>query len=155
MTIDPGLSLVISFLGFAWIFIKKIYPLAVKILDEHIEAVKEKIAEAEREREAASLFLKEARVKKGDVAELIENNKKASWARVEKLRQEHEEHLKILFERLESSLKAQLEAEMVKQKDLLLEKISDEIIKKVTERINAAPHDVHSDFLKEDLRKLI
>ncbi|MDR2723957.1 MAG: hypothetical protein LBB25_01975 [Holosporaceae bacterium] len=155
MTIDPGFSLVISFMGFVWFFVKKVYPLVAKMLDEHIGAVSKRISQAEEEKENAALMRQEACEKEKGIAIVIENNKKTSREKLEKLLKENEEYLKVLFKRFEVSLKAQLEAEMVKQKDMLLEKMSDEIIKKITQQIKTAKCDVLMDLKKEDLQKLV
>jgi F0F1-type ATP synthase membrane subunit b/b' len=154
MTLDPSISLVVSFFGFVLIFVRKVYPLVVGILDEHIESVKRKIADTERQRTVATQALTEATQKKNDIAEVIAANKKASTDRLDKLQRENGEHLKALSARLEASSKAQLEAEAVKQQDLLLEKISQDLIAEIATHpssVTGAP----STYANEDLRKLM
>ncbi|MDR2646059.1 MAG: hypothetical protein LBC04_02705 [Holosporaceae bacterium] len=155
MTLDPGISLVASFFGFVWIFAKKVYPLAAGILDEHIESVKRKIADAEQQRTAATEALTEATQKKNDIAEIIAIHKKASTDRLKKLRQENDEHLKALSTRLEASLKAQLEAEAFKQQDLLLEKISQDLVAKITTHPSSSAIGAPPAYANEDLQKLM
>jgi hypothetical protein len=72
---------------------------------------------------------------------------------LERLQQENDEYLKALSARLEASLKAQLEAETIKQRDLLLKKISHDLVAKAATRssVTVAP----STYANEDLRKLI
>jgi F0F1-type ATP synthase membrane subunit b/b' len=95
----PGVSIVVSFLGFAYIFAKKVYPTAIKALDGHIESIKNKIKEAELLKEEATLALEEAYAKKEGIARLVEENKKASEERIERLRLENERYLKALREK--------------------------------------------------------
>jgi F0F1-type ATP synthase membrane subunit b/b' len=155
MSLDPGISIVVSFIGFFWIFIKKIYPLATKTIDEHIELVKNQISEAESLKNNASLALKEAYARKNEAVELIEKNRRESNEKIKRLRQENEEYLKTLRERFESSLKNQLEAELARQKELLMEKLSDQLIKKLKEKVESDDCDVSSVFSREDLKKLL
>ncbi|MDR2157968.1 MAG: hypothetical protein LBO02_01470 [Holosporaceae bacterium] len=155
MHIDPGISIAISFVGFSWIFMRKIYPFVANTIDKHIESVKNKINEAELLRENASLALKEAYVKKNDVVELIEKNRRESNEKIKRLRQENEDYLKTLRERFESSLKNQLEMELAKQKELLLAKLSDQLIKKLKEKIESDNCNVSNNFSKKELQKLL
>ena len=117
MSIDPSVSIVISFLGFCWIFAKKVYPMLTQKLDEHIEAVKQQIAEAEKLREDAAAALKKAQEKEEEIEKIITANRLKSEEKIIRLREENERLLKILRERHEISLKTQLEAEVVKQKN--------------------------------------
>jgi F0F1-type ATP synthase membrane subunit b/b' len=155
MTLDPSISLVVSFFGFVLVFVKKVYPLATVTLDEHIESVKRKIADAECQRTAANQTLAEATQKKNDVVEVITSHKKASADRLEKLRQENDEYLKTLSARLKASLKAQLEAETIKQRDLLLKKISQDLIAKIITHPHSSAIGAPSIYTNEDLQKLM
>jgi F0F1-type ATP synthase membrane subunit b/b' len=154
MTIDPGISILISFIGFVYIFMKKVYPLLTSALDEHIESVKGKIKEAELLKEEALLMLKNANVKKQDIAKIIRENKEASDERIARLRKENEDYLRDLREKFEILLKNQLEAELSKQKDLLIGRLSEQIIAKLSEKAAAAESDIQIDFSNEDLKKL-
>ncbi|MDR0753687.1 MAG: hypothetical protein LBE95_03415 [Holosporaceae bacterium] len=154
MTLDPSVSLVVSFFGFVWVFAKKVYPLAVGILDEHIKSVKGKITDAEHRRTAAAQTFANATKKKNDVVEAVAAYKKASADRLKRLQQESNEYLKTLSIRLETSLEAQLKAEAIKQQDLLLKKISQDLIAKIATHPSStigAP----SAYANEDLQKLM
>jgi len=155
MNIDPGLSVVISFIGFSWIFVKKIYPILTKRLDDHIESVKNKIQEAEDFKNEAYASLKNAYIKKDDTEELIKMNRLKSEEKIKRLQEENEKLLKMLRERHEASLKVQLEAEFAKQKSHLIEKLSDLVIKRLSERVVNANCKIVTNIEKNDLNKLL
>ena len=155
MSIDPSFSIVISFLGFCWIFAKKVYPMLTQKLDEHIEAVKQQIAEAEKLREDAAADLKKAQEKEGEIEEIITANRLKSEEKIRRLREENERLLKMLRERHEISLKTQLEAEVVKQKNQLIDRLADLILKKISERIEETDYKFSISLKKEDLNKLL
>lgn len=155
MNIDPNISVVISFIGFSFIFAKKVYPFLTNVLDKHIENVKNKIKEAETLKEAASLSLTRAYTKKDDIDLLIEKNKLLVEARIERLKQEHEQYIRDMRDRYATSLKNQLETELEKQKKQLIEKISNMITEKLLSTINEK--NLHLDFeiSPDDLQKII
>ncbi|MCR5224853.1 MAG: ATP synthase F0 subunit B [Alphaproteobacteria bacterium] len=155
MNIDAGLSIVVSFLCFAWIFAKKVYPLLTKALDEHIDSVKKQILDAEKMKEEASRALKIAYVKRQEVAGAIEENRKLSEARIAQLKKENKEYIEQLRARYESSLKASLEAEFAKQKGELLDKLADLVIQKLSEQVKQADCKVSTIVTEDDLKKLM
>ena len=155
MNIDAGLSIVVSFIGFSWIFAKKIYPILTKKLDDHIESVKNKIQEAEDLKNEAYASLKSAYVQKDDTEELIKMNRLKSEEKIKRLQEENEKLLKMLRERHEASLKVQLEAEFAKQKSHLIEKLSDLVIKKLSEKVSDVDCKTITNIDKNDLNKLL
>lgn len=155
MSIDPSVSIVISFLGFCWIFAKKVYPMVTQKLDEHIEAVKQQIAEAEKLREDAAAALKKAQEKEGEIEKIIIANRLKSEEKIIRLHDENERLLKILRERHEISLKTQLEAEVVKQKNQLIDRLADLILKRISEKIEETDYKFSISLKKEDLNKLL
>jgi F0F1-type ATP synthase membrane subunit b/b' len=155
VTITPGVSIVLSFVGFVWIFMKKARKFMIEALDEHINLVKNKINNAELLEKEASLALKEAYVKKNEIIELIEKSRRESEEKIRQLHLENEQYISTLREKFDTSLKNQMEAELAKQKKLLLSQLSDQITKKLTEQINSANCNVSIDFTKDDLQKLI
>ena len=155
MSIDPSVSIVISFLGFCWIFAKKVYPMLTQKLDEHIEAVKQQIAEAEKLREDAAAALKKAQEKEEEIEKIITANRLKSEEKIIRLREENERLLKILRERHEISLKTQLEAEVVKQKNQLIDRLADLILKRISEKIEETDYKFSISLKKEDLNKLL
>jgi F0F1-type ATP synthase membrane subunit b/b' len=155
MTIDPHVSIVFSFVGFVGIFAVKIYPLIVQSLDEHIQSIKNKIKEVESLKDDSYVALKKALADKDDISEVIEKNKRESVAKIERMKLENEKYLKILRRRFETSLETRLEAEAAKQKDLLIGKLADQIVKRASERISSSGCEISVDFAKEDLKKLI
>ncbi|MDR1375287.1 MAG: hypothetical protein LBJ45_00530 [Holosporaceae bacterium] len=155
MKLDPELSVILSFMGFFWIFVKKIYPLLTKALDARIEEVKNKILEAESLKNEAFIALEEARAEKNVLENAIEENRLISEKKIKRLREEHEESLKSLRERHEILLKTQLKAELAKQNDQLIKKLSDLIGKKLLERVSNADYQSSMPITKEDLKKLL
>ncbi len=154
MSIEPELSIVVSFLCFAWIFAKKVYPAVVKQLDDHIDSVKAKIHEAERLKDEANSALKNAYVKKRDIETIIQENQKKSEEKIARLREENEILLQTLRKRYEDTLKSQLEADFMKQKNELIKRLSDLLIEKLTEKIKSSPtNDV--TISREELEKLL
>ncbi|MDR2782023.1 MAG: hypothetical protein LBB21_06270 [Holosporaceae bacterium] len=151
---DPNVSIVISFLGFVWIFKKKAYPLLVQKLDDYIQSVRSKIDEAELTKDESSLALRMAHTNKSGTADIIEKSKEASHAKIKRIRDENDEYLKSLTERFENSLEVQLEAELAKQKDLLIEKIADQVVKNLSEKLSSTDCEPAINFTKEDLQKL-
>ncbi len=155
MSIDAGFSIVISFLCFAWIFAKKVYPLLTKALDDHIDAVKQKILDAERAKEDASRALKVAYVKNQEVADVVEENRRQSEERIKHLKEENEKYIAELRARYEASLKARLEAEFTKQKSALLEQLADLVVEKLSEKVQGSNCKVSTTVTKKDLQKLV
>ena len=124
-------------------------------LDEHIEAVKQQIAEAEKLREDAAADLKKAQEKEGEIEEIITANRLKSEEKIRRLREENERLLKMLRERHEISLKTQLEAEVVKQKNQLIDRLADLILKKISGRIEETDYKFSISLKNEDLNKLL
>ncbi len=155
MSIDAGLSIVVSFLCFAWIFAKKVYPLLTSALDEHIDSVKKQILDAERMKDEASRALKLAYVKRQEVGDAIEEYRRLSEERMNQLKKENKEYIEQLRERYEASLKTRLEAEFAKQKGELLDKLADTVIQKLSEQVQKADCKVSSVITDEDLKKLM
>lgn len=155
MNIDPSVSIVISFLGFALIFAKKVYPMIIKKLDDHIDSVKQKIAEAEKLKDEARTALKNAYIRKDDIEKIVEENRKKSEERIENLRRENDALLQTLKQRYEDSLKTQLEAAFLKQKNILIDKLSDLLIEKLTEKMKNSKIESDTVITKEELQKLL
>ena len=155
MNIDPSISIVISFLGFAWIFVKKVYPMIIKKLDDQIDSVKQKIAEAEKLKDEARTALKNAYIRKDDIEKIVEENRKKSEERIENLRRENEALLQTLKQRYEDSLKTQLEAAFLKQKNILIDKLSDLLIDKLTKKMKNSKIESDIVITKDELQKLL
>lgn len=151
----PELTVLISFLGFAWIFWKKIYPLLAKKLDEHIETVKKKISDAEVLRDEAYAALKQAQLKKIETEALIEAHKIKTEQKIKLLYEENAKLMRHTIERYETSMKTQLEAEIAKQKNQLIERLSNVLIEKLVERINDGSCSLDTRLEKKDLKKLL
>jgi F0F1-type ATP synthase membrane subunit b/b' len=155
MNIDPSVSIVISFAGFAYVFMKKICPLTIKSLDDYIDSVKNKFLGAEQQWTDASQQMNDAILKKDNITAVIENDNNASRIRIEKFREDNEAHLQILAGRLEASMKAQLEAESQRLRDALLTKISDEISARIATLAESGGCTMASEYAPDDLKKLL
>ena len=154
MNIDAGFSIVISFVSFGVIFIKKVYPVITKKLDAHITDVKSKINEAESMRNEAALILKKAYEKKDSINKIIEENQKISQKRFEKLQIENEIYIKQLQERYKASMQNQLDAELAKQKKQLIDKLSDLFFEKLSNEVNVKTFHSEVNTNIEFLQKL-
>jgi len=155
MTIDPIVPILIAFFSFVYLFKVKIYPFVIAFLDDYIQSVKNKINGAEQLKENASLALKKAHTRNGEIAKEIRINQEASANKIDRLRAENEQYLKMLREKFDVSLKARLEAELAKHKDLLIEKLADQLIGKLTDRVTDSCSEVSTDYSPEDFRKLM
>ncbi|MDR0555424.1 MAG: hypothetical protein LBG20_00190 [Holosporaceae bacterium] len=154
MQMDPGVSIVISFLGFSWLFWKRIYPQTTRMLDDHIEEVKNRINEAEWQSRAAQSILKKAQEKQKEMEESIDSCRKISQEKMKIMRRENDNYVMERREKVKLSLKNQLEAELEQQKEILLEQLSNQLIQKLSERIIQDSYVVLVDFSREDLQKL-
>ncbi|GHT97264.1 hypothetical protein FACS1894126_0980 [Alphaproteobacteria bacterium] len=152
---SPEFTIVISFLGFSWIFAKKIYPLLVGKLDEHIRSVKEKIRNAEVLKNEAYVALKNARMKKDETQAVLEEYKRKTEEKMKLLQEENEILLQGIRERYEISMKAQLEAEVAKQKNQLIEKLSDLLIERLQKKFNDGNCQLKTNVTQKDLEKLL
>jgi len=155
MSIDAGVSIVVSFLVFALIFAKKIYPQVTKKLDEHIESVRNKISQAETLKDEAYAALKKAHVKKDNTKEIIRLNRLKSEEKIERLRLENEKLLQTLRDRHKIALKNQLEAEFMKQKSQLIEKLSNLIIEKLSEKVISSDCKIDVQLNSDDISRLL
>ena len=146
------LSILISFLCFLAIIIKKVWPLIINSLDSHIEKVKTQISSAEEQREKSAAALARASQIGSKVQSEVEDYKKKSEERIAQLKGENEQYLQKLREKSEKSLNAQLNAELSKQKDQLLDRLAALIIDRLSEKVKGQVFDVN--FSQEDLKKL-
>jgi F0F1-type ATP synthase membrane subunit b/b' len=155
MNFSPELSIVLSFVGFSWIFVKKIYPYITRTLDKHIESVENKIHEAELLKEEASLSLKGAYSNKLEVENALDEARLASTKKIERMQEEHRQHLAALQEKYEVQLKSQLKSELSRQKELLMERISDMVMERLSGKIGDVDRKMPTSIDVENLRRLV
>ena len=146
------LSILGSFLCFLFLVFKKVWPLLTKSLDDHIEKVKAQINSAEKLREESAAALARASQTSANIQNEVENYKKRSEERISQLEKENQLYLRALREKATLSLNAQLSAELSKQKEILVGRLSDLIIKKLSEKMNDQSEEI--SFSKEDLKRL-
>jgi F0F1-type ATP synthase membrane subunit b/b' len=144
----------ISFLIFVLIFRVKAYSALVQKLDDYIQSVKNRINEVESSKEDSLLALKKARADQNDMDEVIAKSKEKSCAKIRRIKSENEEYLKELEKRFQISLETRLENETEKQKGLLIERLAEQIVKRLSDRIDSSDCKVAVNFSKEDLQKL-
>jgi len=146
------LSVLISFLCFLAIIIKKVWPLIINSLDSHIEKVKTEISSAEDLREKSAAALARASQIGSKVQSEVEDYKKKSEERIAQLKEENDRYLQALKEKSEKSLNAQLNAELSKQKEQLLNRLADLMVDKLSEKVRNQIFEIK--FSQEDLKKL-
>lgn len=147
------LSVLGSFLCFLALIIKKVWPLLVSRLDEHIEKVKNQIDSAEKLRENSANALNQANQINLNIQNEVEGYKKRSKERIEQLEEENRRYIQNLKEKAALSLNAQLNAELAKQKDMLVDKLADLIAERLSEKVK--DQSCEAIFSKEDLKKLV
>lgn len=147
------LSVLGSFLCFLALIIKKVWPLLVSRLDEHIEKVKNQIDFAEKLRENSANALNQANQVSLNIQDEVEGYKKRSKERIAQLEEENRRYIQNLKEKAALSLSAQLNAELSKQKDMLVDKLADLIAERLSEKVK--DQSCEAIFSKEDLKKLV
>lgn len=147
------LSILISFLCFLVIFIKKIYPVITGGLDSYIEKVKEQISSAEKLREDSEIALKKANQVSENTQREIEDYKKMSQAKLAQMEEDNRVYLENLRKKSEVLMNSRLQAELAKQKKILTDKLADLICERLSEKMKKQKGKV--DFSKEDLKKLL
>ncbi len=155
MSIDAEFSVFISFCMFAYLFYDKVCPLLINYLDDYIESVKMKIQRSEERKKTAYGALKTAYANRDAAKKAIVDNQKRSDEKVAKLRVENAEYLKALRLRHEAALKTQLEAEAAKQKNLLINKLSDAIVNEVECQVVSGEREFAINVDKKDLYRLL
>jgi F0F1-type ATP synthase membrane subunit b/b' len=155
MSIDSGFSIVISFIGFVYVFIKKVRPSAVKTLDDRIDFVKKTFSDAEQLRDRNGLQLDNAVRLKSEIALQINQSQQASRGRIEKYSRDSAAALAASAARLEASTKAQLEAEEIKHQEILLDRISSEIVSRIAAMAKEGTCDTSLKLSAKDLEKLL
>lgn len=147
------LSILGSFLCFLALFIKKVWPLLISSLDDHIEKVKNQINSAEKLKEESAVALSRANLNSANIQNEIEKYKKRSEERIAQLEKENLQRIRVLREEAALSLNAQLSAELSKQKEILVDKLADLITEKLASKMAGESGEIN--FSKEDLKKLI
>lgn len=146
------LSVLGSFLIFSGLCIKKVWPLLAQSLDDHIEKVKNQINSAEKLREESAAALTRANLSSANIQSEVENYKKRSEERIAQLEKENLLYLQALREKATLSLNAQLSAELSKRKEILVNRLADLIIEKLSDKMGGCSDEV--SFSKEDLKRL-
>ena len=146
------LSILISFLCFLAIVIKKVWPVLMSGLDSHIENVKNQINSAEKLREESTAALVRADKISSNIQSEIEEYKKKSEERIAQLEEENRRYIQALKEKAAQSLEAQMNAELSRQKEILVDRLADLIAEKLSEKSKNLSGTVN--LSEEDLEKL-
>jgi len=146
------LSILISFLCFLVIVIKKVWPVLMSSLDSHIENVKNQINSAEKLREESAAALVRADKISSNIQNEVEEYKKKSEERIAQLEEENRLYIQALRDKATQSLDTQIKAELSKQKEFLVDRLADLIAEKLSEKSKDLSGDV--SFSEEDLKKL-
>lgn len=147
------LSILGSFLIFLALFIKKAWPILMNSLDDHIEKVRTQISSAERLREESAFALTRANQISSNIQNEVADYKRRSEERIAQLEEENRQYIQALKDKAVKSLNAQLNAELSKQKELLLGQLADLIVERLSEKVQGQISEVN--FSQEDLKKLI
>jgi F0F1-type ATP synthase membrane subunit b/b' len=150
----PELSLLISFAVFLWICYRKLYPFCIRQLDEYIDCIKKNLDNAETLKNDAYSQLKKAYVRKDDVDGIIEANRLKSPKKLQRLQDEHERLLQLLRQKHSTSVKIQLNAELSKQKNRLIERLADVVLAQLSEYVQNPSCRVITSIDPDDLQKL-
>lgn len=155
MVLSPEGVVVISFLGFALVFAWKVYPQVVRALDGYIQSVKDALSKAEGEQRSASRNFNAAKEKEKEVGRLIESERLDSEKRMCQLRKDNERLLNLFRERYEISSKVELESEVRKQKNLLIDRLSDLIVDEIESQAVRHERRTRQGIRASDLKKLL
>lgn len=131
-------SVLVSFVIFFMLFAWKIYPLLVQNLDEYIESIRKKIHDVQSLQKRAEMSLNHAYGKQGQLESAIEDSRRRSEERIRHIHEENEKCIMALEKRHKEQLQAQLESELIRQRDLLIERLSDVIIDKLEDKMKDA-----------------
>lgn len=155
MNIDAGVSIVVSFGCFAWIFVKKVFPPVVSALDEYIDGIKSKLSSVEREKEEALDMFKKSQHKQQEIFKSIDAEQVSSQNRIQQLNEDNDRDLVLLREQYQLALQTKVDAELSKQKNAILDQLSDVIVDKLSEKIRQNNHSSVPTISKNDLKKLM
>lgn len=147
------LSILISFAIFLFLFLEKVCPLVLKGVDAYILEVKNKIQDAEKSKLDSEAALKQANLASAEIKNQIEEYKTRSQERIVELEEKNRAYLEELRAKAELSLKMQLESELNKQKEILLDKLAVMITEKLSEKVQSQTNKM--EFSSEDLKKLL
>lgn len=146
------LSILGSFLCFLVLIIKKIWPLLINSLDNYIEKVRGQISSAEKLKEESTVALARANRISSDIQGEVENYKKKSEERIAQLEEENKRYIQAMKEKAALSLDIQLKTELAKQKEILVDKLADLVVERLSEKVKE--QDWATIFSKEDFKKL-
>lgn len=155
MSIDAGVSIVVSFGCFAWIFVKKVLPLVLSALDEYIDGIKNKLSSVEREKEEALDMVKKSQLKQQEIFKSIDAERARSRDRIQQLSVDNDRELVSLREQYQAALKTKVDAEVSKQRNAILNQLSDIIIDELSEKIRRSNCGSVPTISKNDLKRLI
>ena len=94
------------------------------MLDNYISEIEGRINEAERLKDEAAVLLKEAYATRENVKNEIEKCKKESEERILNLKKENEDHIAQVEKRMNLSVAAGVQADLLKNKDEIFKKVS-------------------------------
>lgn len=154
MAISAEVTVVISFVVFCWLYAKKIYPLVTRGLDGHIDEIRNRIDEAERLKKQALEDLRQAYIRKDESEKFVIRSRHENEEKIRKLYADNEVILQELAKKQEAALNARLNAEFMKQKEGLFERVADLICDEVKDRIRSRGAPTVA-FSKEDLKRLV
>lgn len=133
----PEMWVLISFLCFIGFFGRKIYLKIVEQIDEYIKGISEKIAEAEKIKEEASVLLKEACLRRDKQQEEVDRYKRESEQKLKILDESNRRYMDALTKNFQQSFDKKVEADIAKKieetKNRIIEQVVFDVEKKILE----------------------
>lgn len=155
MNIDAGVSIVVSFACFAWIFVKKVLPIVLSALDEYIDGIKNRLSSIDKEKEQALSVLSNSQVRQKEIFKVIDDERQRSQERIKQLNEDNDQEIVALRDQYQFALKTKLDSEMSKQKNAILNQLSDVIVDKLAEKFQQSDTGSIPVISKQDLSKLM
>lgn len=148
----PEFWVLISFVFFVGFFGRKIYLKITGQLDEYIKSVSDKIAEAEKIKEEASVLLKNARLRQDKQQDEVGKYQKESEEKLRILDEANRNYMDNLVKNFQQSFDKKVEADIAKKVETVRNSIIEQIISDVEKKILEDKPKIR--VLEEDLKKL-
>ena len=132
---DSSFLILISFLVFAYIFYKKLWPSILQILDDHIENIKKKFDELQITTNEQEKLETDNQRKLNHLQKEIDTIKSDSLKKIDFLKQKLSEDMEYQYTHRQKSFQHSIKRIKSQQKKVLQSKCIDEIFKKIIEEI--------------------
>lgn len=155
MSLPAEIWVLIAFVCFLCICFNKLRSLIYSQTDSYIEEIKCKISEAERMKDEASKFLKQACEKRNQVHQEIEKCKNDAKINLENMKLEQKRHIELMNNRYRQALDERMNTEIQRQKSVISSKIVDCLINEILKNVDSSKQVVDLTKFRGDLEKLL